>query len=524
MTQQMNDVQSTLDAARATAANDPALQAALDAISNKYSALIADTQNKNKILLGNANTSMAAFGGLGPMSQSFLSDQVTAADKRVSALQTEEDNLKLQTQIAYQTKNAKAVSDLQTEYDKLNVDKMNSIKDLLAAVTKQQQDTAKVQYDTITKPIQDIAAQAAKNGASSDIIAKIGSATTVSQAIQLAGSSIQTSTSPDIASYLFYKQQATNSGIEPQPFDQWKQAHDAATAATKQAEAFATAKGTAMGKAAGEAGSTPPPPTEPPVGLGSDSKGGSILQQTGLSIGAYNYLTQGTASMSRMPVAQRTQIMNEAQAWLNKNGVDISTFQSQYKAYNEVVQNNIARANNTTIAAQEVSGTADQFIADLGNDITSLKPTNVATLFATGQVNDPTTQKYAFDLHTMQNDLASYFAASRSVGAGGTVPTPTETDKADAAAVIVNGLNKGGAQAFKQSINANEAKVTNVVNTAVTSAQKQVWNLFGVGEKFSPGKNSTSDSLLLQQQGDPANISTFLGSQVTNPNDPAGLF
>ena len=49
------------------------------------------------------------------------------------------------------------------------------------------------------------------------------------------------------------------------------------------------------------------------------------------------------------------------------------------------------------------------------------------------------------------------------------MPQPSQQDLADAAEVIANGLNKGGAQAFKQSTNANETKVTNVVNRGFSS-------------------------------------------------------
>ena len=229
------------------------------------------------------------------------------------------------------------------------------------------------------------------------------------------------------------------------------------------------------------------PATSPndPNAVPTDPNSQSILSQTGLSVAAFNFLTQGTASLSRLSAADRKNIMNEAQNYLNKKGVDISTFQSQYKAYNDVLQKNVERANNTKIFAGEISGTVDQFVNDIGNDFGKLKAANVAALFAGKQVNDPTTQKYAFDLQTMQNDLAGYYAASR----GATQPELQDLNAA--ALVIQSGLNGKSAKAFQDSINANEEKVTGVVNKGVDSARKQVWDLFGVGDRYQSNSSGT---------------------------------
>lgn len=236
----------------------------------------------------------------------------------------------------------------------------------------------------------------------------------------------------------------------------------------------------------------------------------SILSQTGLSFFAFKLATDGTTALARMSSSDRIKIANELKTFAANKGVDVSTLTSQYKAQNEVLQNNIARSNNTQIAAQEVSGTIDQFISDvtaadlsgtkntgffgLGNN--SLKAQNVLDLMAGKQVNNTLATKYSFDIATMANDLASYYAASRSVGANGTVPTPDDADKATAARVIADGLNTGAAQAFKDSINQNEQKVTGVVEAAKTRAQKAVWDLFGVGGNFDTanGKTSTTQS------------------------------
>jgi hypothetical protein len=379
------------------------------------------------------------------------------------------------------------------------------------------------------KEVATVMGDAAKGGAPQDVLAAIGKSTNLADAYKAAAPYL-TDPTTTASQYNAYVAQAKAAGQTPL-------SAGAFLAKQSASDAYSKAYATAAGAAAGAASLTPTTDVVTPIGLGGDSNGGSLLAQTGLSIGAYNYLTQGTASMSRMPAAQRTAIMNEAQNWLNKNRIDISTFPSQYKAYNEVVQNNIARANNTTIAANEISGTVDQFLKDitptdfphkniLGGGLTSasgglptLRPAVILDLMAGKQVNNPTAQKYAFDIQTMANDLAGYFAASRSVGASGTVPTPDDADKAAAAAVISDGLNGGSAQAFKDSINSNEKKVTGVVNSAVTNAQKQVWSLFGVGDKYAApvsAEDANTQQIMQDETVAEGKIGTFYNASDSN--------
>jgi hypothetical protein len=209
-----------------------------------------------------------------------------------------------------------------------------------------------------------------------------------------------------------------------------------------------------------------------------DPSNQSILAQSGLSIQAFSYLTQGQSALTRMPAAQQKQVKQEVQNYLNKTGTDISTFQSQYKAYNDVVQSNISRAAQTNVFGNEVSQTVDQFVNDVGNDLGSINYGNVLKILAGNQVNDPVAIKYTADIQTMRNDLAGYYAASRGA------TSPENQDLISADAVIQNGLSSGGAKAFQEYIQANEAKTTNVVNNAVDNARQQVWTLFGVGDKY----------------------------------------
>lgn len=260
----------------------------------------------------------------------------------------------------------------------------------------------------------------------------------------------------------------------------------------------------------------PVSPNDPTATAALDPNSQSILAQTGLSVAAFNYLTQGTAALSRLSANDRKAIQAEASAFLNKNGLDYSTFQSQYKAQNAVVQSNIERAANTKVFGGEVSGTTKQFISDVGDDISNLKPAAVAQLFATGQTNNATAQKYAFDLQTMQNDLAGYYAASRGAS------SPDDADMSAAANVITNGLSGKGAKAFQESIDTNQTKVANVVNESVTNAQKAIWGQFGVGDKYNPSASTANGSGISAGKGTQTNnqfVESTLKSKGLNYDD-----
>lgn len=208
-------------------------------------------------------------------------------------------------------------------------------------------------------------------------------------------------------------------------------------------------------------------------------KSGSILSATGISTPVFNYLTQGTASMSRMSPAQRNQIMNQATEFLNKNGIDISTFQSQYKAYNDTLSSNIQRANKTKIMENELIGTIDNLKTVVNDaELGSINAANVAKVFAGEQVNDPSATQYAFHFQQLKNELAGYFAASQGKN------SPDVIDNQDAADAVVRGMATGSLEGLKNSIENSTSKMTGVLQNSVDSSRKDVWNLFGVGDKY----------------------------------------
>lgn len=469
--------------ANGTTPLNPAEQAQVTALQNQFSQLITQQQAMNKGASGLANVRgyQAGAAEYDPTFQNNTIGAIVAGGiKKVSDLSMQEASAVAALSKSLQDNDIAHIKDEWAAYQDYSKNKTDALQktidDTQKAITE-----AQTAQQKVIDSVNDIASEAAKNGADPKTLATITAAGSVSNAIAAASGYLQTG-SGDIGDYLQYKRDTTQKGLTPLDYSTWQAQQTAADAKAKASAAYSSAYATAAGKAAGDTASGAGTSTTDDAGTGIPGATG-ITQATGLSLAAFNYLTQGTASMSRMPAAQRNAIMAEANAYLNKTGTDISTFQSQFKAYNSVLSANIERANNTKIFAGEITGTVDQFVNDIGDKFGSLKAGNVAKLFAGQQVNDPTVQKYAFDLQTMQNDLAGYYAASRT---GGSSATPDDSDKRAAAAVIQNGISGGSAEAFKQSIMDNESKVTNVVNGGVDSAQKQVWDLFGVGSQYAP--------------------------------------
>lgn len=412
---------------------------------------------------------------------SNLSATIAQGVQAIAKIETDASTALAKLEEGFQTDDLNLVKDSYDAFTNAMNSKTAELQKMQDASVAAQKDARDFIQTTVTKPIQDISTNAAKNGAPQSVIDKINSAKTVADAIQ-ASVGYATDPTSNAGMYSAYVKSQTDSGKTPMSAGDFLAAKDYKDAynkslATEKAKLYAN---------------TDPNNTNNNSGL-IDINSQSILAQTGLSIQAFNYLTQGTSSLSRLSAQQRTAIMNEASNFLNKNGLDYSTFQSQYKAYNNALQQNIERANNTKIFAGEVAGTANQFLNDIGDDFGKLKLANVAKVLAGQQVNDPLAQKYAFDLQSMQNDLAGYYAASR----GST--SPDNADLEAAAGVIKNGINGGSITAFRDSITANEEKVSGVVNSAVDSAKKQVWDQFGIGDKFKGSNQPLSTDQAMDQ-------------------------
>lgn len=220
------------------------------------------------------------------------------------------------------------------------------------------------------------------------------------------------------------------------------------------------------------------------IGTIPDPTSTAITANTGLSINAFNFLTQGTNALSRMNASSRAQVQSEAQDWANKNGIDLATFQSQFKANNDTLSANISRFNNTKVAEGEVTGTLSNLNSQaIQSGLGGVNIGNVAAILSGQQVNDPSANAYAFYFNDLKNSLAYFYAAQQGKA------SPDIIDNEDAANVIVGGLSNGGISGLQDAVGSTTAKMKTVLQNAVNDSQQNVWNLFGVGQNYQP-KNS----------------------------------
>lgn len=221
-----------------------------------------------------------------------------------------------------------------------------------------------------------------------------------------------------------------------------------------------------------------------------DSTSQSILAQTGLSIQAFAYLTQGTPALTRMTAGERKQYMDEAGEYLNRTGTDIATFKSQYNALGKTVEANSLRNNQAAVAEAELDATIKNLrtAADEAS-FQKLRWVNVAKLFAGKEVNDSAVLKYAFHLQQLREEFAMYNAAiAGQIDANGNIREITDADYQRAENIIKEGITKGGIDGFENALTASRSKMQIVLQNSIDAQNKQVWKLFGVGEKF---KNKT---------------------------------
>lgn len=523
---QLSGLMASMDAAGATNISN---------IKDQYNGLIEYQKQVNAGENAAVYTLLARGGSLQTASSSgIIHAQISSGIQKIADLVSKENSAIIAAQQAMQDGEYKVLDKQLSIAQNARAERIKAAERVSDNILQAKKD-AQAKLDAADKDIKSIIMDASKNNAPADVKKQLNDALANhdwTTAMNVGAQYTQDPTST-AGQYAAYVQDAKAKGLTPMtPGDFLSK--------QKSNEAYASAYASAKGKAAGDAAAglnadgTPITPNAP------DPTATGITGATGLSLAAFNYLTQGVSSMSRMPAAQRNAIMKEAGDYLNKHGVDVSTFQSQYKAYNDVLQKNIERANQTKIMAGEVSGSAEALIeainakatedgankvnlpwlpsvhqSETSNGMSGLRVANILDILAGKETNNKFAQTYITQLHTMANDLAGYLAASRgSLSASG----PSESDKLDAATIIANGMNTGSIEAFRDAIKTNEEKVTRVVNKAAEDARKQVWDLFGVGSQYKP----TAPQLTEAQAKDA--VDTYIKSNPTKAETIAKLY
>jgi hypothetical protein len=235
----------------------------------------------------------------------------------------------------------------------------------------------------------------------------------------------------------------------------------------------------------------------PEVQAPDDPDSQDIMSQAGLSYQGFLAATGDLSKLGRDRVT-RARATAEVQAWARSRGIDVSTLSSQFKASNEVLKRNIMRYNKTLMAEGEIIGDVDNLMtAAKESKLGDARAINAAKLWLNGELNDPSAATYALHLNQLRNDLALYNSASRD-GSGEVFVS----DMKEAENVIRQGIASGSLTGLQTAINRSVEKMGGVLETGVNRARKDVWNLFGVGDKFKPVNRSGGGNQSDAQPGD----------------------
>lgn len=210
-----------------------------------------------------------------------------------------------------------------------------------------------------------------------------------------------------------------------------------------------------------------------------DPQSQDLMSQAGLS---YNAFLALTGKMSALPRdrATRDRASREVADWARSKGMDVSTLASQYKAVNDTLETNIKRRNMVLSVQDELVGdVANLKTAAQRSGLTDARAANAAALWLRGQLNDPAAAEYAFALNALTNDLALYNAAS-------TGRTADQSDINEAKQVVARGMAEGSLTGFETSLGRSVKNMGEVLERSVDRSRANVWQLFGVGDKYKP--------------------------------------
>lgn len=230
---------------------------------------------------------------------------------------------------------------------------------------------------------------------------------------------------------------------------------------------------------------------------------GSILAVTGLSMPAFQFLTIGTTALTRMTAPMRLKYMTEAQNYVNKTGTDVATFQAQYGALSKTVGANVLRNNQSVVAEAEIDATLKN-LSTAADDASfkGMKWVNIAKMFAGQQFNDANVSKYSFHLNQLREEFAMYnMALAGQLDANGNIREINEVDRKTAENIIRDGFAKGSITGFEEALTASRSKMQTVLQASINAQNKQVWNLFGVGDQYQAPMHPIDPLLNIQNFG-----------------------
>lgn len=229
-------------------------QTQINGLSSQFEALIGQQQLSNTNSQGVANVRGYQTGS-GEYDNGFqlktIGAIVTAGTNKVTDLMVKEASAVAQLTQSFKDNNIGAIKDAWGMYQDASKEKSDALQktidDTAAAIKAAQDKRQKIQDQ-----VDSIAVEAAKNGASPDVIAKIGQTGSLNDALATAGDWIQEGTG-DMADYLNYKRSASALGQSVQDYNTWLKAKEANEDRREANKAYSSAYAAASGRLAAEA-------------------------------------------------------------------------------------------------------------------------------------------------------------------------------------------------------------------------------------------------------------------------------
>jgi len=452
-------------------------------LQNSESALInATTQNFQNIMNAQAVANASQVGQAlqynartgqeySPIQAgSTLASVVAQGNMRLSEINSEMATTIAELQTSFAKEKYSMVNDQFAKLDKHFADRLETFKsvhDAVASDLKTQTEAAQKVKDNINS----VVAELAKNGAPAEVIKAAGMATNEADAIQAGAGYFQDQTSPG-GQYSAYVKATTAKGLTPMSagdFINRQEYNKAYSSAAGKAAAELAASGNGI---------------DPAEVIDSTSK--SILAQTGLSMPAFQFMTQGTSALTRLSAVDRKKYMKEAEEFANKSGIDISTFKAQYNALSNTVEANLLRNNQAKVTENELVGTIENVksAAEEAN-MTDFSKLNIAKIWAGKQLNSPEATTLKFHLEQLRKEYATYNAVlGGGLDQNGNVRALTPEDYKAADDVIQNGFANGSIDGFEKGLRNSTDKMSGVLENSVLAQNKAVWDLFGVGKNY----------------------------------------
>ena len=205
------------------ASMDAATMSIISSLRGIYSARIAEQAEANRRELATFDTMNTRYGTTryAPgVAQGVLTADERVGLDRIRKIAAEEASLIAQAQQSLTDKKYTAFvqqrNDL-TELRKERTATLTKLQDRAYEVEKESRARAQKITDDLKVSLNTVLTDSAKNGATSDVIAKISSAKTLAEAVDAAGSYLQGGTGI-IGEYNFYKKDATSRGLTPVDF------------------------------------------------------------------------------------------------------------------------------------------------------------------------------------------------------------------------------------------------------------------------------------------------------------------